>query len=192
MNYFAQKNLINILSSPKIVVVDNQSATLNVGTEVPVLNSSSSTTDKTGAQTISQSVQYRSTGIILSVRPTIHSNNSLMLQITQTVSEAQANSTSTISSPMVLTRNINTNVVLKSEQTLMLGGLIRENKSTTDSKVPLLGDIPLIGNLFKVTQISSDKTELIVMIRPIVLNTTNDANIITNSFKEMLHHQDTK
>jgi general secretion pathway protein D len=187
MNYFAQKNLINILSSPKIVVVDNQSASLNVGTDVPILNSSSSTITGTGEQTLSQSVEYRKTGILLNVTPTIHSNNSLMLKIAQTVSEAQANSTSSISSPIVLTRNIDTSVVLKSGQTLMLGGLIRSNKSKTFSKVPLLGDIPYVGELFRTSQRSLDKTELIVLIRPIVLDNLNKANTITHTFVEMLN-----
>jgi len=188
MNFFAQKNLINILSSPKIVVVDNQPATLNVGTDVPILTSSSNTVNNGGDETLSQSVEYRKTGIILNVTPTIHSNNSLMLKITQTVSEAQANSTSNISSPIVLMRNIDTNVVLKSGQTLMLGGLIRKNTSTTDSKVPILGDIPYVGELFKTSQESTDKTELIILIKPIVLDSTNKANSITDSFIDMFNH----
>jgi general secretion pathway protein D len=188
MNFFAQKNLINILSSPKLVVVDNQSASLNVGTEVPVLNSSTSTVNPGGDQTLAQSVEYRNTGILLNVTPTIHSDNSLMLKITQTVSEAQSNSVSDISSPMILTRSINTNVVLKSGQTLMLGGLIRKNRSHTVSHVPVLSDIPIVGELFKNNQTSSDKTELIVTIKPIILNTADEATLITNAFKNMLTH----
>jgi len=188
MNLFAQKNLINILSSPKLVVANNQPASLNVGTEVPILNSSSSTVNPSGDQTLSQSVEYRKTGIILNVTPTIHSNNSLVLKISQVVSEAQANSVSDISSPILLNRNITTNVVLKSGQTLLLGGLIRENKSTTESKVPFFSDIPVVGELFQTKQHSGDKTELIVMIKPIVLNNTAEANLITNTFQNMLHH----
>jgi general secretion pathway protein D len=89
---------------------------------------------------------------------------------------------------MILTRSINTNVVLKSGQTLMLGGLIRKNRSHTVSHVPVLSDIPIVGELFKNNQTSSDKTELIVTIKPIILNTADEATLITNAFKNMLTH----
>ena len=187
MNFFAQKNLVNILSSPKIVVMDNQAASINVGTEVPVLNSSTTTTSSSSTdQQLSQSVEYRQTGIILNVTPTIHSGDSLMLQISQVVSDAQENDISSISSPMILTRDISTSVVLNSEQTMMLGGLIRENKSTTNTKVPVLGDLPFVRHLFSSSQDSTNKTELIVLIKPTILNSVEESNSITNSFKNLL------
>jgi general secretion pathway protein D len=189
MNFFAQKNLVNILSSPKIVVMDNQAASINVGTEVPVLNSSTTTTSSiTTDQQLSQSVEYRQTGIILNVTPTIHSGDSLMLQISQVVSDAQENDVSAISSPMILTRDISTSVVLNSEQTMMLGGLIRENKSITDTKVPILGDIPFIKHFFSSSNDSINKTELIILIKPTILNSEEESNSITNSFKNLLNH----
>ena len=189
MNFFAQKNLVNILSSPKIVVMDNQAASINVGTEVPVLNSSTTTTSASSTdQQLSQSVEYRQTGIILNVTPTIHSGDSLMLQISQVVSDAQENDVSAISSPMILTRDISTSVVLNSEQTMMLGGLIRENKSITDTKVPILGDLPFIKHLFSSSQDSVNKTELIILIKPTILNSEEESSSITNSFKNLLSH----
>jgi len=189
MNFFAQKNLVNILSSPKIVVMDNQAASINVGTEVPVLTSSSTTTSASSTdQQLSQSVEYRQTGIILNVTPTIHSGDSLMLQISQVVSDAQENDVSAISSPMILTRDISTSVVLNSEQTMMLGGLIRENKSITDTKVPILGDIPFIKHLFSSSSDSINKTELIILIKPTILNSKEESSSITNSFKNLLSH----
>jgi len=191
LNFLAQKNLINILSSPKLIVLDNQSASINVGTQVPVLTSSTKTqsADNTTTQT-TQSVQYRNTGIILNVKPTVHSNGALTLQISQTVSDPQPNNTSDISSPIILNRSLNTKVVLKSNQALLLGGLIKESKGRTINKVPLLGDIPFIGNLFKTSSFSKDKTELIIIVKPIVLSNTNEANMITNQFKNLLLKND--
>jgi len=192
LNFLAQKNLINILSSPKLVVLDNQSANINVGTQVPVLTSSTKTQSAENTATqVTQSVQYRNTGIILTVKPVVHSNGALTLQITQTVSDPQPNNTSSISSPIILNRSLNTKVVLKSNQALLLGGLIKENRGRTVTKVPLLGDIPGFGNLFKTTSYSKEKTELIIIVKPVIISNTNEANQITNQFKNLLNKYDT-
>lgn len=185
LNAFADKQLVDILSTPKLVVLDNQSATINVGNKVPVLSSSSTTTnDDTTATKLTQSVEYIDTGIILNIKPTISSSGTLTLQIDQTVSEAQSNNTSSISSPLILDRSIKTNVVLKSSESILLGGLIRENKSNTKTKVPLLGDLPFIGNLFSSTSTSTDKTELLIIVKPVILNNIEKTKIITESLVE--------
>jgi general secretion pathway protein D len=189
LNFLAQKNLINILSSPKLIVLDNQSANINVGTQVPVLTSSTKTSNTDNTTQITQSVKYRNTGIILNVKPIVHSNGALTLQISQTVSDPQPNNTSDISSPIILNRSITTKVVLKSNQELLLGGLIRETTGKTINKVPILGDIPIIGNLFKTVSYSKDKTELIIIVKPIIISNTKEADIITHNFKQLLQEQ---
>ena len=182
INAFASKSLINILSSPKIVVLDNQEATINVGTEVPVLTSQTTASTSTSTDiSTSQSVQYRTTGIILAVKPTVNSGGVLTLAINQSVSEAQQNDLSDISSPLILNRSINTNVVLRSGESVILGGLISENKSNGNSRVPLLGDLPLIGHLFKTTSNSTTKTELIVLVKPIILENSADHLALTKA-----------
>ncbi|NPA45431.1 MAG: hypothetical protein GXO49_07850, partial [Chlorobi bacterium] len=187
MNFLAQKNLINILSSPKLLVLDNQTASINVGTQVPVLSSSTkSTNTDTGSTQLTQSVEYRNTGIILNVKPTIHSNGVLSLKISQTVSDPQPNSTSDISSPMILNRTLNTNVILKSNQALLLGGLIKQTVGKTINKVPVLGDIPILGNLFKTVSYSKDKTELIILVKPIIINNEKDGDDVTKSFQKLI------
>ncbi|MDD4883466.1 secretin N-terminal domain-containing protein, partial [Sulfuricurvum sp.] len=182
INMFAQKNLINILSTPKLVVLDNQQASINVGTEVPVLSSqttaSSATTTDVSTQ---QSVQYRTTGIILNVTPTVNSGGVLTLKINQSVSEAQQNSLSSISSPLILNRSIDTNVVLRSGESVILGGLISTNRSDGNTRVPLFGDIPLLGNLFKTTSNSTTKTELMVLVKPIIIETFDAHSELTRS-----------
>ena len=131
-----------------------------------------------------QNVQYRTTGVILKVRPTINSGGLLTLDISQEVSQPGA--TGVGGSPIILTRVINTSVVVAHGQTLALGGLMRETESVAENKVPLLGDIPLIGNLFKYTDKTKDKTELLVLVTPTILVSTDDATKITDELKKEL------
>lgn len=185
VNAFAQKNLINILSRPKLVVLDNQSANINVGTEIPVITSQATAGDLVAggatSPSILQSVQYRNTGITLTVKPTVNSGGILTLAINQIVSEAQQNNLSNISSPLILNRSINTNVVLHSGESVMLGGLISQNKSDGNTRIPLLGDIPLIGNFFKTTSKSTTKTELVILVKPIILENTSEYTAISKA-----------
>ena len=182
INAFAQKNQINILSRPKLVVLDNQEATINVGTEVPILTSQTTASSTTTTDTATtQSVQYRTTGVILVVKPTVNSGGVLTLAINQSVSEAQTNNLSSISSPLILNRSINTNVVLRSGESVMLGGLISENKSSGNNRVPLFGDIPLLGNLFKTTSNSSTKTELVVLVKPVIIESLADYSTLSQA-----------
>jgi general secretion pathway protein D len=186
-NAFAKKDLINVLSSPKLVVLDNQSASINVGTEVPIVTSTTTTEDATSAnKNTTNNIEYRKTGTILKVTPTVNSDGTLTLTINQTISEAQTNTTSSIGSPMILNRSIDTNVVLRSNQSLLLGGLIKETKSDTYTRVPLLGDIPGLGNLFKSTSVSVDKTELLIVVKPIILNSVDKSNTLTQKFQQLL------
>ncbi|MEM2074074.1 MAG: hypothetical protein QXO33_05940, partial [Nitrososphaeria archaeon] len=138
LNLFAQKNLINILSTPRLLVLDNEEATINVGMDVPIVTgeqttSSVSTTTGVG---IVRTFQYRTTGITLKVKPTINTEGLLTLNITQEVSQAQTNTISAIESPVILLRKINTSITAPSGHTIVLGGLIEENKSSSEVKVP--------------------------------------------------------
>ncbi len=188
LNAFARKNLINVISSPRLVVLDNKQATINVGTQVPTVNSetTSSNVQTEGTTNLVRTIVYRNTGVILNIRPTINSGGILTLDIDQTVSEPQVNNTSKIDSPLILNREINTSVVLKSGTTLLLGGLIKKNNSSTINKVPLLGDIPIIGNLFKTTSKGTTKTELIIEITPYIISNIGEAVERTKKFESLL------
>ena len=191
LNFLAQKNLINILSSPKLIVLNNHTASINVGTQVPVLTSSTKAQNtSTNSITVTQSVQYRNTGIILNIKPIIHSNGILTLHISQTVSDPQPNNTSSISSPIILNRSLNTDVLLKTNESLLLGGLIKQNIGKTINKVPLLGDIPVLGNLFKTTSYSKEKTELIMIVKPVIITNTNMGAQITRNFQKLLKNNE--
>ena len=188
-NTFAQDNLLNILSSPKMVVLNNQSASFNVGTQVPIITSQTTAkdvgSDTNGKPTFVQNVTYRNTGISTSIKPTITANNTIMLKINQTVSEAQNNNTSNISSPIIVNRSISTSVLLKNGEELIIGGLIKENKSKTNSKVPLLGDIPIMGKLFKTSSNTKDRTELVIVVKPYILNKKEDVDSLCDAFKKI-------
>lgn len=180
-NAFAKKNLINIVSTPHIVVLDGKEATIRVGTEVPVVLSETTATDitnTTGQPSILRNVQYRNTGVLLSVKPTITSDDNLNIEISQELSEAQTNSVSNIDSPLILNRSINTILNIKSGQTVLLGGLISKNTSKSRSKIPFLGNLPLIGNLFSVDSKGKSKTELIILITPYIINNNNELDNI--------------
>ena len=188
INAFARKNLINVLSSPSLIVMDNKQASINVGTQVPVVTSetSSAQIQTEGTTALLRTIEYRNTGVILNITPTINSNGIVTMDISQTVSEPQTNTTSNIDSPLILTREINTTVDLKSGTTLLLGGLIKKSRSITINKVPLLGDIPILGNLFKTTSKGSVKTELIIEVTPYILPSIAAGQKITESYEKML------
>jgi len=182
----ATANKANILSTPRLTVLDNKEAMIQVGQDVPTVTGQVTSSDITGGTTPSvlQNITYRTTGVILRVKPTINSGGLLTLDISQEVSQPGASGVG--GSPIILTRQINTTVVVAHGQTLALGGLMRETDTVAESKVPLLGDIPLIGNLFKYTAKEKDKTELLVLVTPTILLSTDDATKITDELKKEL------
>lgn len=188
INAFAKENKINILSNPRLMVVDNEEATIQIGTEIPILSGETKSTSADQQTTVStQSVAYRTTGLILRVKPTINTEGLMALSISLESSEGQTNSLSSIDSPLILTRRLNTSVIASTGQSILLGGLMSESFSDTENKIPLLGDIPLLGNAFKSVSRSKTKTELLIMMTPVILTSTSEAEAMTremkNSFK---------
>ncbi len=172
---------INVLSSPTILATDNQEARIDVGKEVPVISQSVVNTSSE-TPNITYNVQYRNTGIILKVKPHINSSGLVSMDISQEVSEAQENKISNISSPIILKRKAETHVVVKSGQTILMGGLIQENKNLVKTGVPLLKDIPILGHIFSSTTWKKDRTELLIAITPHVVRNQEEARAITEEF----------
>jgi general secretion pathway protein D len=186
INLLASKDLVNILSTPRLMVLDNEEATIQVGTDIPVVTGQVTTAEAAGSTTgVVQTIQYRSTGIILRVKPTINTEGLLTLNITQEVSEMGSNPPG-VSSPSILVRKINTSVVASSGQSIVLGGLMSETHSSSESKVPFIGDIPLLGEFFKSKSREKRKTELIVILTPKIVSTLEEATNITEDFKKEL------
>jgi general secretion pathway protein D len=184
VNALATKNKANILSTPRLTVLDNHEAVIQIGQDVPVATGEQTTASSTATNpTIQTSIQYRSVGIILKVKPTINTEGLLTLELTQEVSDLSKN-TGVGDSPIIAIRRINTSVVAANGQTVALGGLMKQQKGIIERKVPLLGDIPFIGHLFKVTENTDDRTELLILVTPTILTKTDDATKITDELKK--------
>lgn len=168
-NLQQSSNLVNVISNPTLVVRDGISASIQVGNDIPTVGSTTFTDD---LQSQTQSVEYRKTGVQLSVTPTINAQGLVVLQIDQTISNTSPTGPSVAGNPSIFERSIKTEVIAQSGQTVLLGGLISENKSSGDSKVPLLGDVPVLGNLFKSESEQSEKTELVIFITPRIIERT--------------------
>lgn len=165
-NLRAAKTKVNILSNPTLVVRDGVNANITVGSRIPTAGS---TSINPGTETQTTSVEYQQTGVTLSVTPTINAQGLVVLEIDQQISNT-AKGTTFANSPAIFQRSIKTEVLAQSGQTIMLGGLISENNEKSTTKVPLLGDLPLLGALFRGQNDSLSKTELIILITPKVID----------------------
>ncbi|MFQ5713419.1 MAG: type II secretion system secretin GspD [Candidatus Scalinduaceae bacterium] len=181
-NLIASETEVEVLSAPHILVRDAQTANIQVGASEPIR---SGTTQTSAGATLDQ-IQYRDTGTILTVTPRIGENEMVTLDIRQEVSNAVAATETSIESPAFTTRITETSLVIKSNRTIYLGGIIDIKNELKIKKVPLLGDIPFVGNIFKSTDKTKSKTELMVLITPHVINTASEADMITREFKERL------
>lgn len=165
---------ITVLSSPQVVTLDNQPAKLEVGSQVPVTTQTVTNTT-TSNPAIVNSITYVQTGVILHVTPRVNSQGSVDLDIKQEVTDAPDNTLGTNLTPTLNRRIIETRVAVQSTQTVALGGLITENTSDGRRRVPLLGDIPVVGWLFGQTRVSRSRQELLVFLTPTVFTSPEEA-----------------
>lgn len=167
LNAVASENEVSVLSSPQILVLNNEEATVNVGDQVPIITSETQNT--ADVTSVDKTVQYKDTGTILTVTPRINYNGMIILDVNQEVSLAKASTFGVTTSPVISTREIKTKLAVKDGQSILMGGLIKKNVDNTTSGVPLLKDIPLLGTLFRYQNESTTKTELLIMITPYVI-----------------------
>ncbi len=173
---------LELLSSPHLLVRDEQTASIQVGASEPIRTGS---TTGSGGVTTAQ-IEYRDTGTILTVTPRIGENDMITLEIRQEVSDSVPTTDSDIDSPTFTTRITETSVVIKSHHVIYLGGIINIKEELVIKKVPLLGDIPILGNIFKSQDYKEEKTELMVLITPHIVNTASEADTLTREFKGKL------
>ncbi|ESX11818.1 general secretion pathway protein D [Mesorhizobium sp. LSJC265A00] len=173
---------VNVISAPTIMALNNQKAILQVGDQVPILTQQSQDTGS-GTAPIINSVQMKDTGVILTVTPRINNAGRVMLDIQQEVSNVAETKSSGIDSPTIQQRKIQTRVLVNDGESLALGGLIQQNNSVGRTQVPILGDIPIIGNAFKQKNDKIVRTELIIFIRPHVVRDINEAREVTDEFR---------
>jgi len=185
LNALAGVTDVQVISSPTLMVLDNKEAILQIGDQVPIATQQSINTASGDAPVIT-TVEYRDTGIILKVRPRIGASGRVVLEISQEISDVAATNTSGIDSPTIRQRQIETQVVLRDGATLALGGLVQESDSVTETKVPGLGDVPLLGAAFRSRSVAKERSELLILIRPRVVETDSDAEAITHYLRNRL------
>ena len=187
LNALASANKANILSSPRVLARNGETATIQVGQEVPIITSQATGLGTVGTNaSVLQTVQYRNTGVILKVKPVIHSADQIDLDVVQEVSAATSTDTGVAASPTFSSRRLDTKLTLQNGSTVLLGGLISEERSDGRSGIPGLKDLPVVGGLFGKQALSGRRRELVVLITPYVVGSNRDAEALTRAFRSML------
>lgn len=179
---------VKILSNPSLVVVDNQVATLEVGDQVPVSTGSANVLSANNA--VVNTIDYKNTGIILRVQPRVNSNGNVLLDVEQEISSVpnsdNASSTGANLTPTISERKVKSELSVANGQTVLLAGLISENQSITHSGVPVLDQIPVLGNAFTSKDKSIARTELILFIRPQIIHDGADASVVAEELRSKM------
>lgn len=181
LNALADKSLVNVLSNPTLMVLDNHSARIQVGDEQPVR----STETVTDGGTRSSSIEFRDTGVILEVTPSVNAGGMITLDVSQEVTDVGQVDSAT-GQRSFLQRNVQTRVAVRSGESVVLGGLIRDNRTNARSGVPGLHDIPVLGHLFGRTSVTGQRTELLVMITPRVLRNEHELRAVGEELRERM------
>jgi general secretion pathway protein D len=177
---------VNVVSSPSLMVLDNKKAVLQIGDEVPIATSQQTGITVPGAPIIAQ-IAYRSTGVILGITPRIGENGRIQLDIEQEVSEVRANDVSDLDSPTISQRRVKTTVAVGDGESILLAGMMRDRNQIDHSKVPLVGDIPVVGNLFKNKSDNITRTELFIAITPQVVRDPRQIRSVADEFRDKLN-----
>ncbi|WP_122875673.1 type II secretion system secretin GspD, partial [Pseudomonas viridiflava] len=172
-----------VLSAPSLVVMNNQQAQIQVGDNIPI---SQTTVNTNASATTLSSVEYVQTGVILDVVPRINPGGLVYMDIQQQVSDADTGSTDLNGNPRISTRSVATQVAAQSGQTVLLGGLIKQDNAESVSSVPYLGRIPGLKWLFGRTSRAKDRTELIVLITPRVITSSSQARQVTDDYRQQM------
>lgn len=183
----ATDNDLTILSSPQLMVLNNETASINVGDQVPILTTQTSGLSSTGSDITTETVQYKDTGVILTVTPKINYDGIIILDIEQQVSTAAENDLGGSTSPIISSRELKTKLAVKNGQSILMGGLIETEKNIIENGIPILKNIPFLGWLFKSHEEITDKTELIVLITPYVIESESVLDQYIERFQEKMN-----
>lgn len=180
LNTLQSKTSVKVLSAPKILTLNNEPATLQVGDQVPIVVQQSQGVTSPGAPIVN-SIELRDTGVILQVTPRVNNSGTITMDISQEVSDVASTTTSGINSPTIQQRRLSSTVATRSGQMIALGGLIRNRQTRQKSGIPLLSQIPIIGGLFGRTVDTGSRTELIILITPTVIRSPEDTKNIVDA-----------
>ncbi len=182
-NTLATNSDIKVLSTPRLMARSGGQANISVGTDVPVISSQRAANSQSseGVTDVLQTVTYRKTGVILNIEPIVFSNNRIDLTVSQEVSATIDTGSSAIASPTISNRSLETQLSLEDGQTAVLGGLMQDTVTHTETGIPFLKDIPLIGSAFSTDSVTSDRTELLVLITAYIMRGQDDKTAFVDS-----------
>ena len=185
LNALASKALINVISSPSLMVLDNHTATIKVGNQEPIRSSVTNTPTVNGTDKTSN-IQYRDTGVNLVVTPSVNAGNIVTMQVDQTVTDLGPTKESADGQPTFLERQISSKVAVRSGETIVLGGLIKNSKKSSKAGVPYLHEVPVLGSLFGTTSNDDARTELLVIITPRVVRSDIDIRSVSEDLRDRM------
>ncbi|MEP4487249.1 MAG: type II secretion system secretin GspD [Halioglobus sp.] len=184
LNALSEESLVNVISTPSVMVLDNHTAYIHVGQQVPV--SSGSTVTSGG--NVTESVEYRDTGVKLNVRPSVNAGGLVTMDIEQSVTDVGP--VEFDRNRRFLERNIMSRVAVRSSESVVLGGLIRENATNSDAGVPILHKIPVVGSLFGTTEKTDTRTELLVIITPRAIYNEDELRKVSDEMRAQIRHME--
>jgi general secretion pathway protein D len=192
LNALATDNLLNIISTPSLLVLNNQEAFINVGDRVPIpttqvtnVNSTTGIGNNIGTN-VANNIQYQDTGVTLKVTPRVNPGGLVIMEIEQESNTAVITETSSLNAPTIRQRKITSTLAVQNGDTIVLGGLIQETNSGGVSGIPILRNLPLIGPLFGTTTKSLNRTELIVLLTPQVIENRQDGREATRELQRKM------
>ena len=181
LNALAEKSLINVISTPSILVLDNHTASIHVGDQQPIQSSST----VTNGGNVQNSITYKDTGVKLDVTPSVNDGGLVTLDVTQSVTDVGPVDAATRQRSF-LNRNVSSRVAIRDGESVVMGGLIRDNDTEGRSGVPLLMDIPVVGALFSTTTKASTRTELLIFITPRVMESQQDLRELNQEMRDRM------
>jgi len=185
INAFYRNSRAVIRSSPRILVKSGEEASIEVGNDIPIITSNTQSINGDDTPVI-QTIQYRKTGVLLTVKPVVQASGLVDIDISQELSEQQLATASSTGSPIILTRKLQTTLTLRDGGSVLLGGLISSSQSEGEEGIPGIGKIPLLGKLFRTNSLKEDRTELLILVVPYVIETNAQAIDLTESFRQKL------
>ncbi|MBJ2140703.1 type II secretion system secretin GspD [Delftia acidovorans] len=188
-NFLQNSGDANILSTPNLMTLDNEEARIIVGQNVPMVTGSYASNSTGGTVNPFTTVERKDVGLMLRVRPQINENGTVKLAVFQEVSSVDESTRKDTNGLTTNKRSIESNVLVEDGNIVVLGGLIDDNYSQAEDRVPLLGDIPVVGNLFRNTNRKRNKTNLMVFLRPVVMRDATATNQVSSERYEAIRAQ---
>ena len=188
LNALQQHTNVKVVSAPKLLVLNNQTAALQVGDQVPI-STGSATNLVGGTNAVVSTIEYKDTGVILKITPRVNASGMVQLDVSQEVSQVSNASTTAATqqqSPTISTRRISTTVAVHDGEVIALGGLFSDTRTLTKNGIPILSSIPILGGLFGTHNNIDKRTELIVLLKPHVITNADDARGVTEDLRAKL------